>query len=81
METTQTAGSPLGRLVLFMLCLAVIGTITAGGYYLAVELPSRPEADSRPPDNSANIMCANCLFKCNYDPKPFECRSHCDLVC
>jgi hypothetical protein len=26
-------------------------------------------------------MCKNCLFNCNYDPNPFECRSHCDLAC
>lgn len=81
METNQTSGAPLGRLVLFLFCLGVLGTIIGGGYYLAVELPAQMTADLQPPANAANLMCQKCLFACNYDPNPIECQSHCDLQC
>jgi len=81
METNKNSGAPLSRLVLFLICLGLLGTIIGGGYYLAVELPAREGSGLQPPDNAANLMCKNCLFNCNYDPNPFECRSHCDLMC
>ena len=39
MTIPQLAETPLGRLVLFMVCLAVLGTLIAGLYYFAVYLP------------------------------------------
>lgn len=81
MQTNQTSGAPLGRLVLFLFCLGILGTLIGGGYYLAVELPTRQDAGLQQPENAANLMCQKCLFNCNYDPNPVECRSHCDLAC
>ena len=81
METNQTSGAPLGRLVLFLFCLGIFGTIIGGAYYFAVELPAREGSDLQPPDNAANLMCQKCRLACNYDPNPYECLSHCDLAC
>jgi hypothetical protein len=35
--------SPLARLVLFMVCLSVAGSIVAGAYYYAVDLPQQQD--------------------------------------
>lgn len=43
--------SPLTRLVIFMICLAALGSIVAGAHYLAVDLPTQ-EAALYPPVNS-----------------------------
>lgn len=65
---TQTERSPLARLVLFMICLSVAGTILAGGHYLAVDLPQQKAF--HPPANVGN-----------YDPiqllGPAVCTSKC----
>ena len=39
MITSPSPRSPLVRLVLFMVCLAIVGTIVAGTHYYAVDLP------------------------------------------
>lgn len=41
--------SPLARLVLFMICLAVAGSAVAGVHYFAVELPQK---NPQTPENS-----------------------------
>jgi hypothetical protein len=51
MTTSHSAQSPLARLVLFMTCLAIAGSIVAGAHYLAVDLPTQ-EAALYPPANS-----------------------------
>ena len=51
MTTSHSAQSPLARLVLFMTCLAIAGSIVAGAHYLAVDLPTQ-EAVLYPPANS-----------------------------
>ena len=43
--------SPLTRLVLFIVCLAIAATIVAGAHYLAVDLPAQ-ETALHPPANS-----------------------------
>lgn len=42
----ESAKSPLTRLVLFMICLAIAGSFVAGVHYFAVDLPQQkvPEA-------------------------------------
>jgi hypothetical protein len=48
---TSPQQSPLARLVLFMFCLAIFGSLVAGAHYIAVDLPSQ-EAALYPPANS-----------------------------
>ncbi len=49
----QPARSPLIRLVLFMVCLSIAGTVLAGVHYTAVDLPVQ-ETALRPPANSGS---------------------------
>jgi len=41
---------PLARLVLFMICLAIFGSILAGAYYYAVDIPA--QKSGAPVENS-----------------------------
>ncbi len=65
-EATQT---PLSRLILFMICLAIAGSIVAGAHYYAVDLPVQNAVTQQP---------ANC---CRCPPpvavSPLEPPNHC----
>jgi len=58
MADTQSGTSPLARLVLFMICLALVGCLVAGVHYYAVDLPAQ----------SALPVPVN--FVCNHDKIP-----------
>jgi hypothetical protein len=66
----QTEKSPLGRLVLFMVCLAIAGSFVAGIHYYAVDLPQ--QQDVKVP---ANYTCPpGRLDSCaRYGDKCYEC--------
>jgi hypothetical protein len=51
--------SPLGRLVLFMICLSVAGTFVAGAHYVAVDLPGQQVTQA-----PSNDICDDRLFSC-----------------
>jgi len=51
MSASQPPHSPLARLVLFMVCLSIAGTVLAGAHYVAVDRPAQ-EAAFYPPGNS-----------------------------
>jgi hypothetical protein len=60
--------SPLARLVLFMVCLSIAGTVVAGAHYFAVDLPQQkalpaPANDLSPCEKS----CAYCYYT-SYNP-------------
>jgi hypothetical protein len=70
--------SPLGRLVLFLVCLAFIASIIAGAWVYAVELPA--QAPGEPPVNSVcgphydrngNVIAYIC---CDKNGIPEECK-------
>lgn len=50
MPETKTSRSPLTRLVLFIICMAVAASILAGVLYLAVDLPAQQQT-IQPPEN------------------------------
>jgi hypothetical protein len=73
MSSSQPVQSPLARLVLFMVCLSVAGSIIAGVHYFAVDLPQQKAeaAFNGPPRNEIltnnqeadAIACLNLLNK------------------
>lgn len=72
--------SPLEKLVLFIIGLAILGSAVAILHYAAVDLPQQKA--SPPPDNSnklskCSICTSNCLFVSDY----YKCLSECDLIC
>jgi hypothetical protein len=47
--------SPLARLVLFMVCLSIAGSVFAGTHYLLVDRPAQEYA-AHPPANDASCI-------------------------
>ncbi len=60
MSEAHIQKSPLARLVLFIICLSITGSMIAGVHYFAVDLPNQ-QSISKPP---ANWACA-CLNECD----------------
>lgn len=57
--------SPLARIVLFMVCLSIAGTIVSGVHYFMVDLPHQNAMQA--PENRIEIGCyARCMN--GYDP-------------
>jgi len=49
--------SPLARLVLFMICLSLAGTLVAGAHYFAVDLPQQRIALLPPSNGYCENLC------------------------
>jgi len=56
MAETESAQSPLSRLVFFMVCLSVAGAIVAGAHYAFVDLPQQNALQV--PANDGSASCA-----------------------
>ena len=79
-------GSPLARLVLFMVCLAVAGALVSGLHYIAVDVPAQKAASA--PDNwgsSCMQECKKATENCIAENCPGEISSfkciHCNVMC
>lgn len=81
MSASHPARSPLARLVLFMICLALAGTVVAGAHYYAVDVPQQNTL--QPPENGvgSSTSCAICKHNCKVAPDYYHCLSTCDVVC
>jgi hypothetical protein len=79
--------SPLARLVLFIVCLSIAGSIAAGVHYFVVDLPEQKALSEHPPANTANSdtqeKCNTCRFACTYVPQSdyYQCLADCELIC
>ncbi|HEX3002447.1 MAG TPA: hypothetical protein VHN82_08815 [Methanoregula sp.] len=84
---TGTKPSPFARLVLFMICLAALGSIVAGAHYYAVDLPAQNALMA--PENgwSSTSPCEVCTGNCiihqlNGDQRRYyDCIEQCGTVC
>lgn len=81
MSESPSKRSPLARLVLFMVCLAVAGSFLAGAHYYAVDLPAQNAGD--PPDNGLKPFskCSICVSNCAGKPDIYYCLMECDVIC
>ncbi|NMB77778.1 MAG: hypothetical protein GYA23_01630 [Methanomicrobiales archaeon] len=43
--------SPLAQLVLFMICLSLVGTFVAGAHYYVIDIPEQKAIAGHPPAN------------------------------
>ena len=61
---TVSEQPPLARLVLFMICLAALGSILAGAHYLVLDIPAQQNVPS--PENSGwdTTSCTQCKHDC-----------------
>jgi len=75
--------SPLARLVLFMVCLAIAGSIISGAHYYAVDLPEQDAQAHLSPRNGPEFRsaCKICTANCMGKPDEWHCLQTCQLVC
>lgn len=75
--------SPLARLVVFMVCLAVAGTVVAGLHYYSVDLPAQDLV--RAPVNAMQDPCneeyARCIADCNDPGRAPDAIDTCEYAC
>ena len=77
MNESPSTQSPIARLILFIVCLAIAGSIVGGIHYVAVDLPQQNEAMLTVPQNN------NCLAQtiaCLKEP-PGCCTGPCAGAC
>lgn len=82
MAETHKEKSPLARLVLFMVCLSIAGSILAGAHYVTVDLPA--QENSPAPLNTIELQaaCKICMTSCIFDLDKYGCDLTCkDLTC
>ena len=87
MTPPQQGKSPLGRLVLFMVCLAVAGCIVAGAHYVVVDKPAQDalpapangdcpryySCQANCPLGYGNCCCCSALYNCGIGRCPDRC--------
>lgn len=78
---SEASPAPLARLVLFMVCLAIAGSVLAGAHYYAVDLPQQNTIQAPGNAYSSTATCAICKSNCKGSSDYFQCLSECDLVC
>lgn len=84
---SESERSPCARLVLFMICLSIAGSILAGAHYYAVDLPQQNALKA--PENgwdstqSCEVCTGNCIIhKITGDERRyFDCIDQCGTVC
>ncbi|MCK9580026.1 MAG: hypothetical protein M0Q92_06195 [Methanoregula sp.] len=66
--------------MLFIVCLAIAGSVVAGAYYFAVDLPQQQNGPL--PENSFDIKsdCNTCKSNCSLANDYYACMSECDLL-
>jgi hypothetical protein len=68
--------TPLARLMFFMICLAVAGSILAGAHYYAIDLPQQNAVVA--PVNSPSDNCQDCYDWCAREhPNSGGCKYNC----
>lgn len=66
--------------MLFMVCLAILGSAVATLHYVAVDLPAQKATP--PPENSHKVSkCPICTSNCLFEPDYYNCMQECDLIC
>lgn len=74
--------SPLHNLILFLIGLAVFGTVVAGVHYAAIDLPIQ-QAYPAPMNDALNDpgACAKCMGLCAVQPWDSNCPKKCLRSC
>jgi len=85
MTEPQSTQSPFARLVLFMVCLSIAGSLVAGVHWFAIDLPVQQARALHPPPNQnieLNAACKVCMLDCLFDSNIYACEMTCkELVC
>jgi hypothetical protein len=90
-STIEPEKMPLARLALFIICLATAGSILAGSYYLAIDLPQQkvvaPKNSVYPPvtdcETFLNEGCDSYCWSAAGNEQDFDwgaCGNHCNCL-
>ncbi|MFA4861310.1 hypothetical protein [Methanoregula sp.] len=83
MSGTPAEKSPLARLVLFMVCLSIAGSLVAGVHWFAIDLPAQQARALHPPGNGNTELfaaCNICMQNCEFDSDRYGCEMTCKLL-
>ena len=74
--------SPLARLVLFIFCLSIAGTLVAGTHWFVVDKPQQDALKNTAPENGdrSGIDCITCLSTCSPLMGHYGCIDYCDRI-
>jgi len=84
-KMSDITGTPLARLVVFMVCLAVAGTLVSGVHYYTIDLPAH-QALSAPENWGSSCMAeckketAQCSAQYCQGSYNIQC-ANCNLIC
>ena len=77
--------SPLARLVLFMVCLSIVGAFVAGAHYYVIDVPQQKALSEQTPANAnsdTREKCDSCMNNCVYAvTNYYQCLSDCEVIC
>lgn len=62
----ESEQSPLARLVLFMMCLTIAGSVVAGAHYYTVDLPAQKNLQAPENADKSTNDCEVCLKNNQY---------------
>ncbi|MDP3563556.1 MAG: hypothetical protein Q8R70_03610 [Methanoregula sp.] len=79
MTATPSERSPLARLVLFMFCIAIAGSLVAGLHYFTIDLPQQ-QAVTAPENSSCRELCRAIGTDCTAICMTESCRSVCKVA-
>lgn len=77
MSTSPSPQSPLARLVLFIICLAVAGSCLAGAHYFVVDLPQQEKSMQEIPSNNNCLAQQILCLKTSTPEEMDECLGSC----
>jgi len=83
MVDIQSEKTPLARLMLFLICVSVAGSIVAGVHYYTVDLPKQEAQALLTPKNGQELKaaCNICVSGCLGKPDEYGCLQTCQLAC
>lgn len=73
--------SPLAGLVLFMIGLAIFGSMIATAHYYAVDLPDQQKMTVPLNNVPLNAGCKICQSNCYGVKDYYNCMQECELIC
>ncbi|MEN6611398.1 MAG: hypothetical protein ABFC24_11190 [Methanoregulaceae archaeon] len=60
----EFTGTPMSRLILFLVCLSIAGTLAAGVHYAAIDLPQHSSHQVPAKTGVCDEQCRNCMETC-----------------
>jgi hypothetical protein len=80
MTAATAQGTVLSKLVLFMVCLSIAGTVVAGAHWFAIDRPQQDALGNKAPANSGFLDCPTCIATCPPGMAYNDCLAYCEQI-